>query len=291
MQTRVLVAAVAVLAVGGCTQGPAQHSDEPGPAGAQGLQGPTGPVGPAGPPGDAGPPGPAGLQGDPGPGGDAGPQGPTGPAGAVVVITAADGGYVEIDAGLAIAYGPPGPVGPQGPAGDAGPQGLQGLQGPAGPAGAPSVVVRHLDGGVYGVASGNMIWTPEIGCYVPFVMTSPQQPDTYVDVQWTLPNCLGTPYFANYTAWNDTNLPLRCARGMGTNPNNGNRAEYTFRMAQPVVPVQVTLWSAWQGNCGSDPSLCCTTYPSPVNAAARYEMEIVPSSAFSGAPEFTIGIE
>lgn len=93
---------VAFLVLSACQQGP------------KGDPGPEGPVGPMGAMGSMGVPG---LQGPAGPPGDAGPTGAVGAMGApgtVVVITAADGGSVVVDAGLAIVAGPQGPAGAPG---------------------------------------------------------------------------------------------------------------------------------------------------------------------------------
>ena len=87
------IAAAAVLALGGCGQGP---------EGPRGQEGPQGQQGPAGPQGQQGAPGPAGPKGEQGPVGAAGPKGDTGPA------------------------GPEGPAGPKGEAGQQGPKGPAG---------------------------------------------------------------------------------------------------------------------------------------------------------------------
>ena len=103
------IAAAAVLALGGCGQGPEGPRGQEGPqgqqgaAGSQGQQGPAGPAGPqgeqgsvgaAGPKGDVGPAGPPGPEGPAGPKGEAGQQGPQGAAGNIALrrVDCASGG-------------------------------------------------------------------------------------------------------------------------------------------------------------------------------------------------------
>lgn len=142
---RTIWGAVAVAALIGCTQ--------------------AGPKGDPGPDGQPGPQGPNGGKGEPG---DVGSEGPPGQ---VVLIAAADGGFVTVDGGLVIVAGPIGPQGPQGvqgPPGDAGAEGPQGTQGPPGDAGPQGpqggkgdpgsvVVISAADGGSLVVDGGLVI--------------------------------------------------------------------------------------------------------------------------------------
>lgn len=287
--TVVLVVAAALVA---CTETPAASLSE-GPPGPNGADGQTGAAGLQGAKGDPG---------DPGPAGDAGPQGPPGiqgEPGQVLVVLVDDGGSVTFDGGIAIVAGPAGPQGQQGPpgtngaSGDAGAKGDtgdQGLQGAPGVPGAPSIVLRHADGGVYGVGAPGLIWTAAFGCYVPFDLGGPKRPDTFVNVRWSLPNCLGSPYFADYADSHDPNLPLRCAVGHGTHPTFGTRASYVLRMKQPITPTSATVWSTWGGTCTIDPGACCTTFGSPITGN-HYALEEVPDTAFDAVGPYTIGLE
>lgn len=158
--------AVAVAVLAGCPQ-----SGPKGDQGPEGAQGPPGQQGATGDPGAQGTPGPPGtvvvlFAADGGfitfDGGVAivqgpqGPQGQQGPPGAVTIIAAADGGTLYMDGGLAIVAGPQGPQGPQGiagPQGDAGPVGPQGLQGSPG-----SVVFLSVaDGGSVTIDGGLVV--------------------------------------------------------------------------------------------------------------------------------------
>jgi OmpA family protein/collagen triple helix repeat protein len=162
-----LIAAVALFAVGCSTTPVEQPAAAPPPTqaqlvGPQGYQGATGPTGPQGPVGATGAPGyvtagPTGIQGPQGPMGMQGPAGAPGAPGAVVVGARGATGAVG-PSGMQGAYGATGArglsmTGPTGAAGAVGPAGVQGPSGPSGVQG-PNLVGPTGSTGVVGNAGG-----------------------------------------------------------------------------------------------------------------------------------------
>jgi len=216
-----------------------------GPQGAAGAQGPVGPTGATGPAGLPGPQGSAGATGAQGPSGSAGATGPAGPKGAT---------------------------------------------GPQGPAGTGALTVKDANG----LTIGQYFATPGAGEFViaktaagaPFLLTiGPAGFLTFFNVmsgsnstvEFTSPNCTGTPYLGGTSGYagGSSNLLTLVPPG-----NLYGSIAYVAGTVQPALVVQSTLGGINNGYpLNGTPAPTCQnvtpyTDPAPFSVAGTVDVSV-----------------
>ena len=214
-----------------------------------------------------GAPGPTGPTGATGPTGD---QGPTGSPGRVVIVEAADGGLLTVDAGLVIAQEP---AGATGPTGDLGPVG------PRGPIG-PGLVLRGGDGGVLGTFMGSnssglkYFWVADAGCLTvlnfAWGATLFDAMNGYLIAGYATSDCTGPLYGTLFSSPDYGMFPLGCYR-------LGDKKVYRAR--QPLVRTTVTMNSHYAEYADSDGGTLvdCSSGPGSTGASLAMEEVTLPS--------------